>query len=432
MRNRILTQSIEAVMLARSPAQLLLDLTLISKSNSNFTYTPLIIDSLKINQDFAHSYTDSIIISFEIASADYANIQDNIQNLMAVLTFTSVDSIGRVVYTPAPHKLTYRATIVNPKDVRRQLSDVASRSLPDTTIELRLIEQTIYDLRHIEINGIYQTTTLAEVLTHLAQSFNFKTLHLVPPDNTHVYDHIIIPPSKGFDEVFTYLQSTYGVYMKGLNFYGSGGILYIYPPYETKPVFPQTCVVYQADDGAFAGASSFHKTTGSTTEIVVNRESQSQDLTISAGENKGTASMFLRSSALVDGVVYVDPTTGPQYQSDVAATLRLQQPRLAQINAHNSSYVKATDNPFSMATSLAAGQALMLKADWAHAIPLLLQPGCAVRYSYDHNGAQLSQTGILEGAQYSLHRNARGSFGIIYVCSGSLMFRLQPNSAKTA
>lgn len=431
MRNAVLAASIASVMSSPSPAQFLLKIDFLSKTNSKFAYTPLIVDNLVIKQDFAHEYADNIVISFMVASADYATIQDNAEGLLAVLTITSLDRLGSTVYNPPPQQYIYQATIVNPKDIRRQLSDVSQRTLPDTTISIRLIDQTIYDLRHINIHGIYQNTTLADVMSHIAQTFNFKTLHLVPPDNTHTYDHIVIPPNKNFSEVFTYLQKTYGVYMKGLNFYGSNGVLYIYPPYETGPTFPQTCVVYQADDGAYAGAQAFHKTTGTTTEIVVNRESFSQDITVTSGENKGTASMFLRSSALVDGVVTVDETKGVQYQTGLSASLRLQNPRLASGNAQHTTYAKATDNPFSMATALASGQAVMVAADWGHAVPFLLLPGCTVRYSYDQDGVQMTQTGILEGVQCDLNRDARVGAGVMYLSSGKLILRLQPDPAVT-
>jgi len=431
MRNQVLTASVAAVMAAPTPAQYALSLQLLSKRDPTFSYTPILIDMFKVIQNFSHTYTDDVTIGWQIASADYAKIQDAAQDLMAVLTLTALDRFGSRVYTPAPIQITYRATIVDPKDVRRQLSDVAVRTTPDTTILLRLIDQTVYDLRHIQVNGIYQKTKLADVITHLAQTFNFKTLHLVTPDNVHVYDHIVIPPSKGFAEVFTYLQVNYGVYMKGLNFYASNGVLYVYPPYETNPTFPQTCVIYQADDGAYAGASAFHKVTGTTTEIVVNRESESKDLTITSGENKGTAAMFLRSSALVDGVVTVDPDKGAQYQTGLSAALRLQNPRLAQNGAQNSSYVKSTDNPFAMATSLAAGQAVMVMVDWAHASPFLLQPGCQVRYSYDQDGVQMTQTGILEGAQYTLNQGAQVAIGKMFLSSGKLMLRLAPDASQT-
>ena len=431
MLNKVLAASIASVMSTPSPAQYVLAIEFLSKTNNMFKYSPMIVDNLIIKQDFAHEYADNIVISFRIASSDYAIMQDNSEGLLAVLTIKSLDRFGSTVYNPPPQQFIYQATIVNPKDVRRQLSDVAARTLPDTTIAIRLIDQTIYDLRHVNIHGIYQKTTLSDVLSHITQTFKFKTLHLVPPDNTHTYDHIVIPPNKNFAEVFTYLQRTYGVYMKGLNFYGSNGVLYIYPPYETGPTFPQTCVVYQADDGAYAGAQSFHKTTNTTTEIVVNRESFSQDLTVASGENKGTASMFLRSSALVDGVVTVDETKGVQYQTGLAASLRLQNPRLAAGNVQHTTYAKATDNPFSMATGLASGQAVMVEADWAHAAPFLLLPGCTVRYSYDKDGVQMTQSGILEGIQCSLNRDARVPAGVMHLSSGKLILRLQPDAAVT-
>lgn len=431
MLNKTLSAAIANVMSAYSPAQYLLSLQLLSTVNTSFTYSPMIIDQLTIKQDFFGQYTDNITISFEVASNDYASIQDNSQGLTAVLKITYLDHNGKIVYTPPPQTYTFNATLVNPKDVRRQLSDVSARTTPDTTMTLRLIDKTVYDLRHIQINGIYQKTTLSDAISHISQTFKFKTMHLVNPDNTHTYDHLIIPPSKGFSEIYTYLQTKYGVYMKGLNFYATNGVLYIYPPYETGVVFPQTVQIYQADDGAYAGAPSFHSTTGTTTQIVVNKESRSGDLTITSGENKGTASMFLRASSLMDGVVSIDSKKGAAYQPNVAATLRMNNPRLATPNTHNSSYGKATDNLFSVATNLASGQAVMMEVVWGHAQPFLLMPGCAVRYSYDKNGAQMTMNGILEGIQCTLNRDTRVSAGMLCLSSGKLILRLEPDASVT-
>ncbi len=430
MRNTTLAAAISAVMQQSTPAQYGLSIMLISSSNTSYTFTPTVIETMLIAQDYIGEYTDTIQMEFRISTADYADLFDQIQNLMAVLTITYLTYDARPALSIPPIQRQYKVTVVNPKDVRKQVVDAHLRTTPDNLICIKLIEPVVYPIRQIRIHGIYQSTTLSGVCRHIAQSLNIKNLQMVPLDNTHQYDHVTIPPFKDISNIYLWLHSTYGLYMKGVNFYFTNNRLYIYAPFDTTPTFPNAVTIYQAEEGAYAGATSFHKLSGNDIEIVSNSRPTSQDLSQAGSENRGTAMMFLRASTLVDGIVNVDPTNGAQFNPDAAISVRLNTANLVDSSNQNSYYGKATDNPFSLASVLAERQALMTEIDWPHGIPFKLSPGGAVTYISDENSMTVKRTGIVESVRYAFGRADRNSATIMYVCMAKVKLRLQPAGTK--
>lgn len=437
MPNSALRRATDAVIAAETPTQFTIAAKLVSQTDEAWSYTPLFIDRYTINQDpggawvEGGTYADAMTISFALASKDYAAIYERAQGLMVVLTHRFADAYGARVYDPPPQVVKYRAMIVDPRDLKRQLRDVEQRTELDTQITLNLIEEQAYALRHKQFHGIFQNTTMEGLIRYIAQTFGIQTLHLAPPDNTHSYTHLVIPPAKGFDEVFDYLQATYGVYLKGLDFYFTAGALYVFPPYENAPKFPESAILYVGEQGDYAGAPAYHRTRDGVTEIVLAGVATSRDLSVMGAESHGTATMFMRSSQLVDGFVATSPA-GVALTSDTAAALRLPGSRPMDPAAQHSKYTAATDNPFAQAAQLAKYQTVLLDAGWAQAVPGVLKPGHAVKLAYDDGGALQTIDGILEAAAYTMQRDQKTDINHLYSGMAKLRVRLTPRDAAPA
>jgi len=263
MLNTILLSSASKVIRTPSPATYFINVKFLNeKPGTTFKFSPLFLDSLTLNRDYAEKFADELDLSMTISPHDYALLQDQGQNLIAILTISYSDKTGTVVYEPTPIQKQYKVIINDPQDVRKSVPDVHLYKDPSIVMTVRLVEPTVYDLRHTKVNALYQTMSVKDVIYAMVHEFGIERVHLVDPDNTHVYDHIDVGSYQGIDSVFGYLQSTCGVYAKGINSYIQDGCIYIYPPFETDPKYDKSTLFYQVDQGRFAGSDYFHKSDG--------------------------------------------------------------------------------------------------------------------------------------------------------------------------
>jgi len=428
MLNSVLLSSANKVMASPSPATYLIDVRFINeKPESQFSFVPLFLDDIVLNRDYAEKFADEFDLSMTISPKDYALLQDQGQNLLAVLTITYTGRSGSIVYEPAPIQKQYKVIINNPEDVRKTVPDVHLYTEPSIPMTIRLVEPTVYDLRHTKVNAIYQTMTVKDVIYAVTHEFGIKKAHLIEPDNTHVYDHIDIGSYQGIDSVYGYLQSTCGIYAKGINSYIQDGCIYIYPPFETNPTYDKTTLFYQVDRGRFAGSDYFHKAVDNSLSIVVNSQPTITDLSIAGAENVGTGFIFNRASRLSDGFTAIDSKDGAKFTDNPSITVTINDSRTVTESRNNLFHVHATDNPFPYMSELSSHQASIASIVWMNADPFQMDPCQKLIYYYDKEGVMLQRTGVMEKALYKFTRLQRIDSRYIYGCVGALTLRLSCN-----
>lgn len=433
MLNSTLLKAATKVANSRDPAQFTVLAQFISEaSGSKFSFYPIFIDSLRITRNYADNFADEIDLQMTVSPKDYALMQDQGQDLLCILTITYVDFHGKQVFTPAPRRIQYNAMINNPQDVRKAIPDIQEYTEPSLSLSVRLIEPTVYKLRQTKVNTVFQTVTVGQAIHCVTESFGITKLHLIEPDNSHVYDHISVGSYQGISSVYGYLQSSCGVYTKGINAYITDGCLYVYPPFETDPTYDKSLLCYQVDTGRFEGVESYHSVSDKTVSLLVNTQPQSYDLSIAGSENVGTGFIFNRASRMTDGFTAIDSKQGAQFTDQPSLSVTLANPRTAIKGKNNLAHVPSTDNPYPYMSELAYHQASLMEVQWPKADPFQLDPCHRVIYYYDYNETMVSKTGILEKAHYAFTRQQRSGDKFLFSCAGTLTLRLSPNTTKSA
>jgi hypothetical protein len=430
MLNSVLVSSAKKVMSNTSPAQFMLTAHFISSdTESTFSYYPFSINEVMIDRDYIENWGDVIDLSMTVSPKDYALMQDQGQNLLCVLTTTYVTKDGKMLFTPAPVQTQYRVMINDARDVRKAIPDIQMYTEPSTPITVRLMEESVYKLRHQRINTIFQNATITQAIHGITAKLGITKIQMVPPDNGHQHDHIDIPSYQGIESVYQFLQSKFGVYEKGATSYITGDVLYIYPPFETAPTYDKTVIFYQVDSGTYAGAHIFHRVEDNNISIVVNKQPESYDLSIAGSENIGTGFMFTRASRTTDA--YTSLEGGEvKYTEQSALTVTLDSPRTAAKGMNNIRHVATTDNPYPHMSELISHQASLMKVQWMHADPFQLDPGHAVSYYYDENEKMVRKTGIVERATYSIQPMPKTGPVQMFGVSAALILRLAPNATQ--
>lgn len=438
MRNQALQSAIDGVLNAQSSTMSVVTLEFLSATNPTFSYSPLMINEVVIEQKFhdhedavGGHYADVISATFDIASSDYAKLYDIQQDLKVIMTIQACDKNGLVKAKSPATKTTFKAMIMNARDLRKELTDVQYRTTPDTTMTVQLVEDPLYTLRLKPINVIYRAMTMSQVIRHIAASLSISKISLTAPDSdANTFDQIYIPPYKEFGNVFEFLQQRYGVYMCGLTHYYTSGVLYVYAPYDTNAKTTNSLALYQAEQGYHVGASSFHSVTSTGDwQVVINEAPQMHDLSTASAENHGTSKMFLRAANTVDGIVSTTAAGLSEFADSSAVSINLKTANPLAGNTKNNQYTKTTDNVFAAASELVSHHATIAHCTWHNAVPLVITPGMAVSYFSDEAGKILKRTGICEAVTYGLTKSARTSAGVTMLCMAHLTVRLDPTGA---
>lgn len=428
MLNSVLLKAASKVIKSPTPATYFIHPRFINaKPGSTFSFYPLMIDDVVLNRNYADNFADEFDLFMTISPKDYALMVDQGQDLLCVLTITYVSKDGTEVLNPKPIQRQYNVMINNAEDIRKKVPDVDKYTTPSVPISVRLIDPEVYELRHTKINTIFQKMNVKDAIHSLTALFGIERIHLVEPDNTHVYDHIKIGGYQTISSVYSYLQSTCGIYTKGINSYIQDGCLYVYPTFETDPEYDKATLFYQVDTGRFAGSDYFHTVEQNALSIVVNSQPTSIDLSIAGAENVGTGFIFNRASRLSDGFTAIDSNDGAEYTQQPALTVTLRNSRTVTQGRSNLYHVHATDNPFPHMSELISHQASLMDVKWMNADPFQMDPCQKLVYYYDKNGSMIKKTGIQERAMYRFSRLKRIDKRDLFGCVGMLTLRLSPN-----
>jgi hypothetical protein len=440
--SQALANAIQAVLSPPSISEFTLDVEITNLNDASVKLTPTWIDRIVITQSFAEKFGDVLMLEFSTTPTDYMQLFKSSQGLQVSIRYVYYDSQqSQRVFTPAPIVRVYKAMLVNPQDLSKKYTTgtlVPTNTMPLTEqhvgaripTTLELIESDVYTLRQQRVHGIYQKAKLADAIAHIVGSFSVKQLYLVPPDNLMTWDHVIIPPALGMDEIFDYLQYHYGVYMKGIDWYFANSILYIYPAYENNPKIPYVADIYNAAEGSYAGLKSYHKSDngGQRLSIVSTTPVKTKDISRHGAENVGSHVQFLRASSIIDAFVTVN-AQGTFINNNNSLSIGNTVSRTVSARAANPRYTKPTDNIFDESSKLAKWDAVLIECGWNNAVPYLLQPGHNIRYHFDKQGVFTTQQGILERVVYTFSRQKQISHG--YVFSGQAKLNFRANSDVT-
>lgn len=427
--------AVNNILARESATSFTVDIKITNMNNPGFIYSPLWVDTININQNFSDNFADEIYIDFQVSPYDYMQIFNNAKGLIVNLRFVHIDpTTMKRIFNPKPTSKTYKALLMNPVDLLKKFTPghlMPTDRSPLTEqknsllvpVKLWLIEDSAYTLRQQKFSGNLTKVTLSDAIHYVAHKFNIKQVYITPPDNTLKWEHIIFPPYKGLNEIFDYLQETYGVYMKGIDWYYTNNTLYIYPAYENNPSIPYIANIYHIGKNMYSGLGSYHYLPANNLiNIISTTVVHTQDISQAAAEEDGNAYSFLRSSTVIDN--YTTTTKdGTFVNNNNSLTVGTKVDRMASQNALHLKYSKPTDNIHHQNSKLAKWDAVLIKCGWVHVVPFLLVPGHNIKYYFDKNGIFSLQQGILESVSYHLKPIQKLDTGYTYGGSADLQIR---------
>ena len=430
-RNTALESAIGNVLGQQMPLLYSIDLEFISNSvGSTYSFVPFAIDQLHVDMDYAGNTLSGWVVNLKVSGKDYAWLQDQSQNILASLKITPRASDGSRIKTVAPFLEQFQVMLINPVDVRISTQDIHLHTEPTRNMAVRLVDPLAYRLRHESVSGCLNSATVKDMLHYLVHAHEIAQTDIIDPDNVHKWDQMVLPSYPSFASAIPYLQNRYGVYGKGCNFYVHDKRLYVYPPFETSPDSQGSLTFYQSRTGQASMGGSKYCKSGDDYQIVIDTPAQTTDLSLAGAENHGTGISFTRSTRGVDGMSYIDPTTGGAFTDANTIIATTNTPQTLDPTANKIKHIRSTSNIYPHLSLLAAHNASLMTADWDGADINAFTPGRKVTYCYDENGVMSKRSGILEHATCLYTRQQRAGNTMIFSCHASMVLRMETSKRR--
>ncbi len=427
-------------------------------TKDEFSFYPVEITSLIIKQNFIDSYLDNIELSCRISISEYIDLYENYRDLKCTLLLRRVDEKSNTLYTDDPVMTkTFMCIIKNKEDLFMHLpkphlvSSTSNHHMGATTnlnlpiLKFNLMEEDAYNLKRKAANFILRDATVADGILECAKLCGVNKVYLVSPDNTTRYTNFVIPPLHKFSSVFNFIQQHYGVYNKGLTYYYTEGVLYVYPPYETKPTTPISAHLYYVGPNNYLGLQRYHASSEKVIHIVANITARSQDLVESGAEQLGNALLIQHADRMYDDFFSIDNKEQIRVNpNNTTLSINAKDTIGIQSNMYNPEFHFDNNNPFAIKSLVNFYRRTMLVTGWMCAVPYTFKPGWTVHYHYDNedktireDGAAVAdnliystRSGIVEVVNYVFGSVGRRGNRFVYGCNADLQLSIEIEEAK--
>lgn len=426
-------------------------------TNVEFSFYPLKLKSLIVKQNFVEDYLDHLDLECEITMPQFLDLYENYRDLKCTLLIRQYDEKAQTVIEGQPilYK-TYICIIKGKEDLflsipkdnliassNGQYSQSHQNLMP--TINFQLMDEKSYNLRKRFVNLTLRNATMKQVMLKCAAMCDIKQVCIVPPDNETVYENLIIPPAYKITSVFSFLQEHYGVYNKGISWYFTEDVLYIYPPYETKQVTPVSAHLYYVGKDNFSGLQRYHATSEKVTHIVANIDSASVDLVDSGNEHIGTTFFVQHADRIIDDFYYIDNNEQLHIHNDNFNVLTNRQDTTGIMTGmFNPEFVFDNANEYRVKSTMAFSRRTIVTTGWMYAVPYTFKPGWVVHYHHDgenknkredasdiaDNTIYTSRQGIVDLVRYIFGPLGRKGDSYVYICNADIQLSIEMEEAK--
>ena len=429
-------------------------------TGKQFELEPLMVEKIEFKQDFKNNYTDEITLVVSIPAVSYLQLFDDSAGLKCTLRFTPC-SLEYIQFDDDDSWVReYLVVFKDKTDIRKkygkqaliadneQTKGIEQQNAMLPNIEFQLIDQTAYNLRKLRFNFQARQATMRDVILYICRMCSIPKIAMVEPNNTTKYNNLVIPPLMTFDNAMTFLQNHYGVYDKGLSYYYTEDVLYVYPPYEVEPTTPESVHLYYVGNN-YTGLKVCHAYASDITHIIITDFVKTQELVDAGVERIGTDVIIQDAGRIIDrqSIITEAPHAkgtvglGTVHLNEVNTTVYSPTDRQIGMTFDNYQLMFQFDNsnPYIVRSGINSYRRSLVGIDWHAAQPFTFKPGYKVYYHYDSEDVTTkdqdtnvdtsymytTKTGICEAVTYTYKMAGRIDKEHIYTCNAKLVLSIQ-------
>lgn len=195
------------------------------------TLPPQRLSRMSISNDYEKNVFPIFRINLQLESSTYYKIiknKDKVQFYLRIQKYyytsdKSYESLKRdyindkfnlILDDNDPDLLYYMKQLQNKDDYKNIVQDDSNDLSKLNNVEFFLFKSTTIKNLKTNINIILQDATMTDAIGYIAATSKIKNLLMSPPNNTKIYDKIVIPPLTALDAL-KFLDSYYGLYKNG-------------------------------------------------------------------------------------------------------------------------------------------------------------------------------------------------------------------------
>lgn len=368
--------------------------------NTGYKFNCRYLKAMAIGQDFFGSYMDMMQITIDVTPEELQALLPNLKDLECTITLYGFDDKTlTIIYDQEPIIIETKVLIDDQADLEKKFN-ISLFGDPETDTKLtadqnsmmfpyvlHLVEPEAYDLRHVQINAMFNEITMEKLLHWICQQFKAEQVKIVKPDNPQVYNNLVIPPMHDISSIFPFLQERYGIYSKGLGYYFTEKTFYIYPVFDVDPnTSPEegTVHIVNAPQDYFLGLDRYHAKEGEDVFIASVTAVDMKPLNSEGTENLGNVHVSTNADGTLDKFVTIqEDGKVMRAENDISVVTMQNQAGNVTSDMQNLKFKGERTNIYSSTSEMAMIDGTMLSTGWMRATPRLLKPGQSALYHYD-------------------------------------------------
>jgi hypothetical protein len=280
------------------------------------------------------------------------------------------------------------------------------------------------------MHSILRYVDMDTTIRYVTDMMGVTKTAIFPADNKKNYENMIIPPMLDITDMFDFLQngSGKGVYNKGLGYYFTRGVMYIYPLYETEVSSPKVVNIYHTTRNLHQGMYTYHRIDGDNIHILNNQEVEYKDYTEEGLENAASDIIMAKGEQMIDkwrSVVEGRKFNIPETNTElVSATTK----KGVVDDVFTPKYALSKENPYQIREEILREQIAKVTTSWPNALPFTFKPGWKVCYHTDAAAGYRKQNGIPANVIYTIDKIGRpdSSENYLYACSCTFTLHVTP------
>lgn len=461
-------------------------------AGNDFSFSPVVINSFRLMQDFHNSYMDDLELSVAFRAEQLLTLLYNSTNIRVNVSFWRMSSKGGDIEgqtlepvsdreTPVLEYAGYLALFKSKSDLLKKYprdtlvpSDPVSYDMShqDTlfdNIKFQLVTQLERALKTRQFSFMLRDAKMQDIILLMLQRAEIKKVSLAGLDNRTSYNNFFFPPLQTFATAMEFLQAYYGVYNKGLGYYYTRDVMYVFPLYETKPELPKApegvTHFYYVGEDTYNGLEYYHgyetiDDKHANLHVVVNTKLTLVDMLQTGIEHNGELILAINNDRLPDFWAYqaeVPNQARSEYKTlgqGPLQVIRDANTQLLLLGDENqrpgepdqelrTEVVYSNNNHYRIEERIHQYRRIIVNFVWHNAVPYSLKPGHRVFYHYDDDvesnfmtsdssgstGVYSTKSGSVMAVSYEFVRAAKHGADLIYQCNADITLEVETNPA---
>lgn len=392
--------------------------------NTGFEANIELIEGFAIVCDYMTAYCNTYQLNFKVDPITYVNILKNMKDLEVSISLFPYNPIYLdECYDQDPLTFELKVLVDEQTDLEKVmniniLGDTTKTNDGENTplnviqaqatmdMQLTMLEPEIFELRHIQINAMFNGCTVESLLYWIAQQFKAEQVNVTVPDNPTPIDNLIIPPTQDISTIFNFIQERYGIFKDGLGYYFENKIMYIYPLFaHDRDRSTEDGIIHliSAPDDYFVGLDRFHCRQDPDVLVVSTTKKSQQAVTSKGVENEGNTHMSTNADEARDKFVQVQENGDVKMTGNPVTTVAMtNNASNMQGDAQNVKFCGERVNLYASTEKFAELNGSTYTCGWSNAYPGLIKPGHICTLHYDGTqGEYKTQNGTILSVNYS-------------------------------